>query len=91
LSENISPADVPSRKGVRFTIIERDQIERLKKAGIEYYQFSPFEIGKNAARISFTRTYASPREGNGSVMEYTCRKVSDRWKLKARLDGVYPS
>src|SRR6266568_4409489 len=89
LAENISPADLPSRNGVRFNIIERDQIERLKKTGIEYYQLSRIEIGKNAVRISFTRTYTSPQEGNGSVMEYTCRKVSGRWKLKARLDGVY--
>jgi hypothetical protein len=91
LSENISPADVPSLKGVTFTIVEPDQIDRLKKTGIEYYRFTRFEIGKTAVRISFIRTYTSAREGNGSVMEYTCRKVSGRWKLKARLDGVYAS
>ncbi len=91
LAENISAADVPVIKGIKFTIIEPDQIDRLKTTGFEYYRFSRLEIGKTAVQVSFIRTYASPREANGSVMEYTCRKVSGRWKLKARLDGVFAS
>ena len=91
LAENISPADVPSRKGLKFTIIERDEIDRLRKTGVEYYQFSTFKIAQTGVRLSFTRTFVSPKEGNGSVMEYTCRKVDGKWKLKARLDGVYAS
>lgn len=91
LSKNISPADIPLIKGVKFVFIERDQIERLKNIGIEYYEFSRFEIAKTKVRVAFSRTYTSHREGNGSVMEYICRKVSGTWKLKARLDGVYAS
>ena len=91
LAENISLADVPSRKGLTFTVIERDKIDRLRKTGVEYYQFSTFEIAQTDVRLSFMRTFLSPREGNGSVMKYTCRKVGRKWKLKARLDGVYAS
>jgi len=91
LGENISPGDIPSRKGVKFTIVKQDEIDRLRKAGVEYYEFRPFEVTKTGVRVSFIRTFISAKEANGSVMEYTCRKVGGRWKLKARLGAVFAS
>ena len=91
LDKNISPGNIPSRKGVKFTIVKQDEIDRLRKTGVEYYEFRPFEVTKTGVRVSFIRTYLSAKEANGSAMEYTCRKVGGRWKLKAHLDGVFAS
>jgi hypothetical protein len=88
---NISPGDIPSRKGVKFTIVKQDEIDRLRKTGVEYYEFRAFEVTKTGVRVSFIRTYLSAKGANGSAMEYTCRKVGGRWKLKARLGAVLAS
>jgi hypothetical protein len=91
LDENISLADIPSRGGVKFRLVKQAELDRQRNTGVEYYEFRPFEITRTGVRISFIRTYRSAREGNGSAMEYTCRKIGGRWKLKARLGGVYAS
>ncbi len=88
LDENISPADIPSRHGVKLVIVNQAQIDRLMTTGVEYYRFNEFEIHRTSVRTYFVRTFTSTRGGNTSAMEYTCRKVAGGWKLKARLDGV---
>ena len=40
LADNISPTDFPPRRGVKFTIIDQNEVDRLSKTGVEYYQFS---------------------------------------------------
>src|SRR5437868_5368338 len=78
LDENISPADIPARKGVKFTLIKPGELDRSRNTGIEYYEFRPFEITRSGVRTSFIRTYRSAKEVNGSAMEYTCRKIGGR-------------
>jgi hypothetical protein len=91
LDENISPADIPARNGIKFRLVKHTELDRLRSGGVEYYQFRPFETAHDGVRVSFVRTYRSLSDGGGNVMEYICRKVGSRWKLKARLDGVYAS
>ena len=88
LDDNISPADIPSRAGVKFEIVNQAQIDRLTTTGVEFYRLNEFEIHTTFVRTYFVRTFRSTREANTSAMEYTCRKVAGRWKLKAHLDGV---
>ena len=88
LNENISHADIPSRPGVTFEIVNQAQIDRLKPTGIEYYRLNEFDIHGTSVRTYFVREYMSSLESNSSAIEYTCRKVRGRWKLRARLGGV---
>jgi hypothetical protein len=91
LNGTVSPADIPSRPGVNFTFVKQAELDRLRNAGVEFYEFSPFKRTRSGVTTALVRTFRSATEGNGSVVEYTCRKVGGRWKLKARLDGVYAS
>ena len=93
LADNISATYLPQIEGIRFVLIKPEELEEMKKTGVEYYDFSEFEIRKRSVRIIFRRTYinTSARESNGSAVEYTCRKIAGRWKVKGRLDGVFAS
>ena len=87
LDENISPSDVPSRHGLKFKLVNEAQIDQLKTTGVEYYRINEFDVRRTFVRTYFVRTFVSIREANDSAMEYTCRKVHRRWKLKAHLAG----
>jgi hypothetical protein len=91
LDENISLSDIPSRSGVRFRLVKQAELPQLRSARVEYYELRSFERTKIGVRTSLLRTYRSPKEGNGSVVVYTCRKVGGRWKLKRRGGGAYAS
>jgi hypothetical protein len=93
LAESIPAMHLPQIKGIGFVLIKPGEVDEMKKTGVEYYEFSEFEVRKTSVRVFFRRTYinTSAREASGSAVEYTCRKVAGKWKVKGRLDRVYAS
>ena len=93
LAENISAKQVLQIKGKKFVFITQPQVDEMKKNGVEYYSFGEFEVRKSSVRVYFGRDYIdfSSRQSNGSTVEYICRKVAGKWKVKGRLDSAYAS
>ena len=91
LPENISSEKIPQIKGISFVLITPKQVEELKTTGVEYYRFGDFEVRKTLVRVFFVREYVNVagKHSNGSTTEYTCRKISGRWKVKGRAGAAY--
>ena len=87
LAGNISSTYLPRIAGVRFVLVKPEDLEEMKKTGVEYYDFSGFEITKIFVRVIFRRTYmnAYAKASSRSEVEYTCRKVAGRWKVEIHL------
>ena len=88
LSDNITPTQIPQIKGIKFVPITDKEIAEMKETGGEYYRFGEFEVRRTFVRVFLTREYMSLRNSNASTMEYRCRKVSGRWRVKGRIAGV---
>ena len=87
LAGNISSRYLPRIEGIRFVLIKPEDLEEMKKTGVEYYDFSGFEIRKTFERVIFRRTYmnAYAKQSNRSEVEYTCRSAAGRWKVEIHL------
>jgi hypothetical protein len=81
-AENISREKVPSIKGIKFVFVTRKEIEELDKTVPDYYEFGEFQVKGKSIRISFSRLYLHPVNGDGTVTWYECRKVAGKWKVK---------
>lgn len=91
LRGNVSVNQFPRVKGVRFVLITQQQIDEMKKTGVEYYSFGGFRRGKSIVRVAFTREYFSiaGKTANGGTIIYTCRRVAGGWRLTPHAGPAY--
>lgn len=85
LTDNISSTHLPKIKNTNFVRLNENQIEKMKKTGIEYYRFSRFKFVGKAVRVEFTMDYVNldAEYATGESTIYKCRKVAGHWKIVA--------
>lgn len=94
LADNISAKYLPRIKNVEFILLSRNQIEEMKKTGVEYYSFSRFKvISGKAVRVKFAKDYVdlSSEYAAGKSTIFRCRKAARRWKVEAGKGSGYVS
>lgn len=93
LAENISSKHLPRIKNVKFIFLSRNQIERMKKIGVEYYSFSRFKVIGKIVRVKFARDYVAldAEYAAGKFTNFKCRKVAKRWNVNAVSGRGYVS
>jgi hypothetical protein len=93
LADNISAKYLPQIKNIKFKLLSRNQIEGMKKTGVEYYSFSRFKVTRKAVRVKFARDYVHLDESyaSGKSTIFKCRKIAKRWKVEAREGSGYVS
>ena len=80
-AENISQEKVPLIKGIKFVFVTRDEIGELDKTVSDYYEFGEFIVKGKSVLINFSRLYLHPVNGDGTVTQYSCHKVTGKWKV----------
>lgn len=91
LMDNISFNLLPKIKDIEFVSITQNQIDEMKKTGVEYYSFGEFKVNGKNIEVSFSRTYinVTGKYSNGYSMVYESRKVSGRWKVRGGKPAVW--
>lgn len=85
LTDNISSINLPKIENVDFVKLSKNQIEKSKKTGIEYYSFSRLKFVGKVVRVKFDMDYVNldAEYATGESTTYKCRKVAGRWKIVA--------
>lgn len=93
LADNISSKYLPRVKNVKFVILGKNQIERMKKTGVEYYSFSRFKVRGKSVRVKFAKDYVAldAEYATGKSTIFKCRKVARRWRVEAGEGRMYVS
>ena len=93
LADNISAEYLPRVKNVKFILLGRNQIERMKKTGVEYYSFSRFKVVGKIVRVKFAKDYVAldAEYAAGKSTNFKCRKVARRWNVNAVSGRGYVS
>jgi hypothetical protein len=91
LADNISSKYLPRIKNVKFLLLSRNQIERMKKTGVEYYSFSHFKVARKVVRVKFAKDYVhlEAEYATGKSTIFKCRKIARRWKVEAGEGSFY--
>jgi hypothetical protein len=90
LENNISAEQLPQIKNIKFVLITDNQVNEMKKNGVEYYSFSEFEFTGKTIEVTFSRKYIHyGKYAAGNSTYYECRKVSGRWKVRGGKPSVW--
>lgn len=78
-AENIDPNSVPEIAGIRFILLQREEIQEKSEDGVTYLRFDKFEVegSKVIVGLSERRRNGADISVMGTVYEY--RKESDQW------------
>ena len=89
LRRNVPIKHLPRVRAVRFVVITPQQIQEMKKTGVEYYSFGRFRRKKSVVSVAVTREYTGQRNSNGGTVIYTCRRVGGGWQLTPHAGPAY--